>query len=285
MDKQPKNLWQCELKGESDVFSVGSLYTLSCADASGQALLGNEAFEQKPHIMFEHEHMAYALVILRQTVNTAHKAEFVVTSYVPDVYKNVNFKVTDGFTSFYAEDLSWQVKSVLPPNKPAQPYGPLGPFAIGWPGWLWPSVAILVVACVSALFYWFYKKHKWRVWMNKIKLPSTNLSPSDQFYKDLRLALSQQAQLDAKQQTSEFTSALSQVLRHFLVRRYKIPAVYQNVPQMLKSLKKQVPRDKLKSLARIFVQLQKAQQPDTQTQQQLAHMLRQWVRDVDSDTK
>ena len=328
---------------------MGSLYTLSCQDASGHGLSGAgtgagvnadtstdadtnantdvkanargaqpptplddqspKKFEQQPHIIFEHDHLAYSLVILKQSVNTSHKAEFVVTSYSPDVYENINFRVTDGFTQFYAEGLSWQVKSVIPPGKPAQPYGPMGPFAMAWPGWLWPSVVLLGVALLSTLFYFFYKRHRWRVLMNKIKLPPTHLSPSDQFYKELRQALSQYElasgttlapgkQPPANKRPSlghqlsvssggvssagapSFSQALEQVLRRYLVRRYHIPAVYQNRSQIIKSLKKRVPRDKRNLLQHILMQLQNARQPDPQSQQQLAKMLRQWVSET-----
>src|SRR5690349_9894755 len=144
-------LWTCEFIPKTggpalDSLTVGARFNLKCHGDIAVNWDQNEV----PHLKFAKEDETYSLAILNVVQQTPNDVQLEVTAYKAGDFHPEYIRVLQGGGTaekgFETSNPKWQVKSVLDPKQPPQPYGPIGPWSLGLPLWFALVVGIMMLA-------------------------------------------------------------------------------------------------------------------------------------------
>ncbi len=257
---ETKVKWTCEIPTitKEKPWTVGHRHTLSCrGDSTAQLaepikIIVKLPAPQKSNAQLPKEGKAvepqedptkdFALKILETKNIDDDSGDFVVTSYKPNKYNNIEI-ILEGAKGeqIFVEPMSWQVTSVLTQQN-KNGFGPTSPLVLEMPWFYWLGIiaAIFVILLLLGSKLFFYLK--WKEQTRKIESFSTALSPTNQFYKDVR-SLNSDYKGDAENSVSEthakeYWQKLEEQFKLYLVREFKVPAYQLKNSLIVKKIKK-----------------------------------------------
>ena len=232
--------WICALNPPSPQWTVGDRAAMLC---QGEEPLAGVL--SQPKFIFSKKEHKYALKInkVEQDLGTSVKME--VIPYKVGDFQDVEFVISDGFSEFKAEPLSWTVSSVLDPQQSQhQPYAYLAPFPLSWGLSIYLGIfliALSVCAFLGGCIHYFYRK---TVVKSQYELHKTALSPGNQFFKDVNYLSKKHPEVffDKKKSDQvghlrEFVDDLEHIWRLYLLRKYKVSTLEIPSDKILKNLK------------------------------------------------
>jgi hypothetical protein len=178
--------------------------------------------------------------------------------------------LSDGQHAVQVDAGALQVASVRSPNEPvSEPYGPVGPFQLGIPWYVWVVLALLITL-LGLLIYRASRKYlQRRRWLKEIEGTKGMLSPFNAFNKTLRnlnrqYAWSATAEVADSTQARPFITALYEAFRLYLAQQLLVPAHKWSRKATLKELRRRHPemyRMQKEGLNRLWQELERAQNP------------------------
>lgn len=176
-------------------------------------------------------------------------ADIKITTYTPGSVQFQDLQISDGAQTLSLGPVSYQVQSVLPPPNPQEPaakqepFGPFGPAGMSVPALYWGILAAIVGLVLATVVAKIYRVLQRRNMLDKLKEHDSALSPLSQFHQSMR-KLSRVNSVFFGVDTvpaEDVRTCLEQVdgmLRLFLTRRFRVPAMEWNDRLILQDLKK-----------------------------------------------
>jgi hypothetical protein len=239
--------------------NVGEHLVLTC-NGSWSPALEKTAQVKAP------EGSEYSLWVLNILESEPNHLKAVVTSYGVGQHQNESFEISDGRTSVLTSPLNFTVESVIDPKEqtqgqPPKPFDPFGPFAMGFPLWIWLALgsALLLVAGVIGLSVWWARRRA-RL-KQELEKFMTMLSPFNQFSKDLRANTKRLQGVKNEAEIVDLIKKLDEDFRLFLVRELKVPALQGSNQNVLREIKRShgvVYEAHQRDLRRILFEFEKA---------------------------
>lgn len=233
-------VWKCEFKagqGEGfaplDNLTVGSLFRMSC---EGDIEV---AWQQGPlQFTFPDKQGDYSLYFLKSENLAGKSVDLIVTGYRAGEFTPPYVRVVQGENGFETQNLKWAVKSVLKPNEKAEPYGPYGPWSVGWPLWFILGVAVILFAVIL----WIGRTSRRYQQRNKMLLEldrhKTALSPLHQYYRDARNLRRRLHNVKQTEELVEISRDLNREFRLYVLRQFKIPTLDWSDREIVRDFKK-----------------------------------------------
>jgi hypothetical protein len=260
-------VWKCQLStghetGEllNTPLTVGQAINLKCEGDSANLISDSVRLEK------DGQPKNYSLKIIKTKSVSATGGEFEVVSYEVGEHRQVSFVLTDGATKVQTQPLSWNVKSVIPPEQqpPPQPFGPFGPWHMSWPLWWWLMLALVITAI--GLFVWRKARAlaKRRRLEKEVKEYRERHSPFDEFHKELR---QYQRKLErGHSNPKEFLVPLENGFKLFLMRTLVLPAPELSDRALRREMKRRHKRtmkdDIHKNITQFLIELKRANRED-----------------------
>lgn len=226
-------IWSCALtpldKPLHD-FTVGTLYQLECQGPDINPL------GPSSQISFPKEEDSYSLQVLKVVEAQAGNAKFIVTGYKPGQYKPEVVYLGDGQSKVEIHNLEWKVNSVLQGNTAAsQPFGPLGPWGMSYPLWVWGGLGLLFLMIVWILFWRIRKRRARMRLLERLRASASALSPYNQFHKEMRNLMRKRQNLSSP---AEYVDNLEDSFRTYLTCELLVPAQEWGDAALLREIKK-----------------------------------------------
>lgn len=272
-------LWNCTFSKNSEL-TVGEKFTLRCQG------LPVPAFTSVPKLKFSVEEAEYSLQVLEIKQMSEREAEFIMTAYKPGQFRLDWVDFSDGKTTIHVTNLEWQVASVVQnqPGEQPQPYGPIGPFVMAWPLWLWGALGLFFAVLVGFLAWRMRLRQQRQRWLDDLAKNSYVLNPHAYFHKELRGFLRRYGRSKADGESlKDYAAALDDNFRLYLARELKLPAqqwpehlIYRDLKRRHRKLFKATQEE----LAPLLYELKRARQAKTLSLkdcEQLHEMARQLV--------
>jgi hypothetical protein len=254
--------WNCKIDSppkDEKGFTVGEVFQWQC---DGPSLTLKEPLKiQLP------EKGEYSLVLLKPLKISDNEIRYEATSYRVG---NIKFQTLDVIDSegkgFHTDAVNFKTQSVIDPkNPPKEPYGPIAPYKMEWPVWIFFCAVIFVAVLVVWLLVFVRRRLQKRILEQNIKKFQTPLGSYHQFGKDLRglkrKFVFSEHQAWTPEQTSEFLQKLEESFRLFVLREFTVPATTWSVSPILREVKRKDPSgfDKYKNaLVKAFRELERA---------------------------
>jgi hypothetical protein len=254
--------WNCKVETppkDEKGYTVGEVFEWECG---GPALTLKEPLKvQLP------EQGAYALVLLKPLKISENSIRYQATSYRVG---NIKFETLDVIDSegrgFMTDRFELKTQSIIDPqNPPKEPYGPLAPYKMGWPMWIFFSAVVVVLVLIAWSLVFFRRRLQKNILEKNIKKFQTPLGAYHQFSKDLRALkrsfVFSEYQTWTPEQTAEFLSKLNESFRLFVLREFTVPATTWSISPILREIKRKDPGgfDKYKgALLKAFRELDRA---------------------------
>lgn len=172
-------LWSCEL-AETINLTVGSKFHLKCSGT-----LPVQWSKKNITLELPQDVSPWALSAVQAVQLESTQLDLVVTSYVAGENKVKFVRVTDGDVAVESSELNWTVASVL--KEGAQPYPPIGPFALSLPAVLIWMMVFVILGLVGSCFVFFQRRKKREQLEKDQEQFKSGLKPKDQFEKAIRL--------------------------------------------------------------------------------------------------
>lgn len=236
--------WACTLQRDKNLSEVyvegvtaGEEFQLQCQGPQVQ-------WAQTPHLQVLEEDQ-FRLVLIQPTKVSSLDASLLVASYKIDEGAPLGpVYLTDGSSKVLLQGIQLKSMSVLPKDKEAKPFGPLGPLDYSWPLWIWITLGVFVCVMVGLVWRYLRRRNQLRALIKDLEKHRTALLPADQFSKDLRiLKKSYLSSSSEKINQADSQKIISQIERYFLIflsREFSIPAEIWSKSEILKSTLKQI---------------------------------------------
>jgi hypothetical protein len=280
MSDVPVPVWNCEFKEATGAgaapltnLTVGSLFDLHC-----KGDIPVEWRETPVTLKFAQQEQAYTLYLLKTLKLEKNEAEFVVTGYKAGKHNPEYVRILQGENGFEFLKPTWNIASVLKPNEQTQPYGPMGPWFLMLPSWIWVTVAILFIAFVTILVRFLRRRIQRKRMLEELDKHKTVLTPVNQFYRDSRLFQRRLHQSQSSNEYKNLLAGLNREFRLFVLREFKIPTLDWSDRAIVEDLRKhhyhsyRVGGDNLKKTLRELTRLQTQDQFQMEDLEQLHHM-------------
>ena len=225
LQKPQKPQWECQITSPPQVpekgYTVGEVFTLSCQ--------GSEIELEEPIQLKWPEDKEYSIVLLKKLELTKTKIAYEATSYRTGNNEHPFLDFVDGANKgFISQPLKISVGSVMPQPPPESPYGPVAPFYMGWPVWLFFSALIIVTVILGWGVLYLRRRLQRKKLEKNIRKFLSPLGSYHQFSKDIRklrsgVLFSERYQWTA-QQVETYLVQLDEHFRMFLLREFTVPA-------------------------------------------------------------
>lgn len=238
-------VWNCEffpLKSEGapamDALTVGAKFGLKC---HGDIAIPWD--QGAPQVVFPKEDQQYSLAILKVVRQDPNDTQYEVTAYragelKPEYMRVVQGKGSSAEKGFEVTQPKWSVKSVLDPKSPPQPYGPLGPWTLSLPLWIWLAAFLTVVLFVYFTVRKLRRMSQRRRMLENLKLHKTALPPLYQFYRDARQLRRRLHTLKNEAELKQISEDLEKEFRLFVLRQFQVPAMEWSNRAILEDLRR-----------------------------------------------
>ncbi|WP_413560430.1 hypothetical protein [Bdellovibrio sp. HCB209] len=200
----------------------------------------------------------YSIHLLGFEFRSPTQADLKVTSYVAGAQiKFDNLQLTDGTETLDLGQVQYQLVSVLPPPPPPsgkpgeqqpkqEPYGPVGPLAIPVPMVYWAILAGVVGLVILFAATKIFRSVQRRRTIERLKEHDSALSPLQEFHQKFRrMQRVNTVFFGGSPKKEDIPLALDetrQMLKLYITRRYKIPALEWSPRLIIKDLKKYHPK-------------------------------------------
>jgi hypothetical protein len=214
-------LWHCQVKpfdgGPAlEQLTVGAKFNLECAGDLAVTWQG------APHIEVPEKVGPHTLDIIEVKSLEKNSTQFVVTSYHAGEFKPDYIRVLGSSGGFEANGLQWKIQTVVKQEqgKPPQAYGPIGPFRLPLPSWVWIFVVCILAALVAAVLVSFFKIRRRRRLKADLEKYKSSTPPAAQLQKELR-AMGRKLLAPGPANIGEWNTNLDQAIRVYLMLEYK----------------------------------------------------------------
>lgn len=232
-------VWTCSFADGPEAklsdLTVGAKFALSCR---GDIPVEWDPKAAPPKITFAKEEDAYALTVLKTGKLEAQAAEFVVTAYKPGKHEPEYIRILQGDKGFEAVKPKWELKSVLKPDQKPQPFGPLGPFSVPLPIWVWVTAVLTLVVVALSVWRFVRRSRQRRRMLEDLKRHRTAMSPLHQFYRDARLLRRRLHTAKSEAEIKTIATDLEREFRLFVLRRFEVPALDWTDSEILRDVRK-----------------------------------------------
>ncbi|MGE5086862.1 MAG: hypothetical protein ACM3MG_11215 [Bacillota bacterium] len=182
------------------------------------------------------------------------QADIKITSYTPGPVQFENLQLTDGVQTVDLGPVSYKLESVIPPQQPpapgqqpvkVEPYGPIGPMTISVPSLYWTILASVIGLVILVIATKVFRIVQRRNMIERLKEHDSALSPLSQFHQSLRrMQRENTVFFGGAPKAEDIVLCLDEtrsMLKLYITRRYKIPALEWGPRLILKNLKKYHP--------------------------------------------
>ena len=195
----------------------------------------------------------YLIHLLRADFTSPTQADFTATGYVAGEIKWPDLQMTDGTASFSLGPMMYDVMTVIPkpdPNAPSipgqtakqEPYGPIGPAELPVPHLYWIILVSVIGLAAALIIFKVVRVIQRRNMIERLKEHDSALSPLHQFHQTMRkLQRSNPAFFGGTVNEADVQSAMEEMrlmLRLYLTRKFKIPAIEWSGRLIIKDIKK-----------------------------------------------
>ena len=202
------NTWFCEFKKAPKKITVGTKLHLACEGETPLPLKDNLRIE------FPDKKDLYKLHVLKTLYKEKNYVDLEVTSYRSGPFQG-SFKVTDGTNSFFVENFSFSVDSVLSQTKQiSKPHGPFGPWREPFPFWYIPSWIVTLILFFTLGFVVLNRFLKRKNFLEHVEKRIRKRRPSKVFIKALR---------KEDNESPEFVKEMEGLFRSFLENLFFYP--------------------------------------------------------------
>lgn len=231
-------IWKCEFNEVPgsvgmDALTVGSKFGMKC---SGDIPV--EWPEGAMEVLFPTKEGAYALAVLEEKTASPNGIELVVTGYKPGKHAPDYIRLVKKGVGFEVAKPEWEIKSVLKPNEPAQPYPPFGPWGLNFPMW------VLIAAAIALALILFFGYRKIRRYNQRQRMlvelarHKTALAPINQYYRDARQLHRRLNNAKTAEELKVLADELNREFRLFILREFQIPTFDWSDRAIVDDLKK-----------------------------------------------
>lgn len=255
-------VWSCDLEKDHrdlDQLTVGDGFYLQCHGDYINSLSMPVSIQ-----LPEKSDSEYKLKLFKLVKSENEAITLYVTSYKPGDH-NLSFIVKGHDSGIEVKDLKFTIQSVIEKKEGEQPvpFGPLGPFSLEYPSWIWfffGLPALLLLALLIRLLVKVWKKRtlieelraegflstRYSAKMLSSKEYSTNgLNVYQNFCKQIRL-LKRKAHLPEKLKkqpysTADYLQDLTKEFKLYLKREFVLPADRMSLKNSYKAVKKENP--------------------------------------------
>lgn len=200
----------------------------------------------------------YSIHLMGFEFRSPTQADIKVTSYTAGApVKFENLQITDGTETLDLGQIQYQLVSVLPPPPPPsgkpgeqapkqEPFGPIGPMKIPVPMMYWAILAGVIGLFVLVLMTKIFRSVQRRKIIERLKEHDSALSPLAEFHQRFRrMQRENTVFFGGTPKSDDIPLALDDtrhMLKLYITRRYKIPALEWSPRLILKDLKKYHPK-------------------------------------------
>lgn len=229
--------------------TVGREFLLVCEGEFPKDLV-----QEKLHFILKPEEK-YILKLKSFEFRSPTTADLKVTSYTAGQFQFPQLQLTDDKTTLELGSIGFTVQTVMEKPQPSQtgeapkkpePYGPIGPATIGIPQNYWIALAVILAVLTSWLGSKIYRVVQRRRLLEDLKKHDSALSPISEFYANLRKLQRYNTVFFGGEGTPEDISTgvieLQRMLRLYLTRQYRMPALEWSPRLVVQDLKKYHPR-------------------------------------------
>lgn len=213
---------------QAKALTVGDVFSIEC---------GAEKIHFNPKHLRAETKAPHQLKILRTETMPDGRWKVEVVSYRVGTYTGEDLVFTDGVNKAHVNGVTFQIRSVIDPQQP--PKGPIGSFG----GYiLWPP--LFYVWALLALAGFFVSGSAWRWWSHRkrtkliegLKKYDHRMGPQNQLHSRLR-SLDRQGLLD-KNDYGAYLKEIDDILRLYVIRQFRIPALDWSDRLILKDFQK-----------------------------------------------
>jgi len=190
----------------------------------------------------------YQLHLLGFEFRTPTQADIKATAYQAGKFQFQDLQLSDGTQTLSLGPVQYAVESVLPKAEPGQPavkqepYGPFGPAALSVPMLYWGLLAAAIGLLILGVVVRIYRYVQRRNMLERLKEHDSALSPLAQFHQSMRrLHRGNTVFLGTGASREDIQACVSEtlhMLKLFLTRQYRMPAMEWSDRLILKDLKK-----------------------------------------------
>ncbi|MBO9666469.1 MAG: hypothetical protein J7501_06605 [Bdellovibrio sp.] len=220
----------------------------------------------------------YQIHLLGFELRSPSQADLKVTSYTATPVRFDNLQLTDGTQTIDLGPVSYKVETVIPPQPQTQggvpglpgqqqakqePYGPIGPIPISVPMVYWAMLAGVLGVIALIIASKVYRVIQRRNMVERLKAHDSALSPLAQFHQTFRrMQRENTVFFGGTPKADDIPLCLDEtrgMMKLYITRRYKIPALEWSPRLILKNLKKYHPKvyqetgDELQKLIKEFL--------------------------------
>lgn len=214
--------------------TVGSKFDLKCHGDIPVQWNAKEALT----LAFKSPEDQFTLAVLKVTKLEAQDAEFLVTGYKPGKHQPEYIRILQGGAGFEFTKPTWEIKSVLKPNEKPELVGPLGPFQVALPHWIWISALITFLLLLYVVFHRVRKMLQRRRMLEELKRHRTALSPLHQFYRDARTLRKRLHDAKIDEELKTIAEDLNRDFRLYVLRQFEIPTLEWTEGEIISDLRK-----------------------------------------------
>lgn len=246
MSDIPAPIWSCEFFPLKDEVGAAALDGLTVGAKFGWKCHGDLAVQWPsqaiPKVTFAKPEDVHSLAILKVVRQDPNDVQYVVTAYkagehAPEYARVLLASGTGTEVGFEATAPKWTVKSVLNPQTPAQPYGPLGPWQLSLPLWFIIGAILFLIILAVSIYRKVRKYNQRRRMLEDLKRHSTAMRPLHQFYRDARQLRRRLNNVKEPSELGLISADLDREFRLYIVREFQIPALEWSTQAILKDLR------------------------------------------------
>lgn len=205
--------------------------------------------QEKLHFVLDEAHK-YQIHLLSFEFRSPTQADMKITAYKTGNIQFQDLQITDGTETLSLGPVQYDVQTVIEqqpqqagqPAQPPQPYGPIGPATMAVPMLYWAVLASAVTVALGSVAAFAYRNIQRRNMIERLKEHDSALSPLAQFHQNFRrLQRMNSVFFGGKAEAEHIQQCLDEtykMLKLYLTRRYRIPALEWTPRLILKDLKK-----------------------------------------------
>lgn len=215
-------VWRCEIKAFDGTTAV-ALTELTVGAKFGLNCTGDLAVDWQgtPKIQMSDKTPPHTLDMLEVRRLEPNAAELIVTSYRAGEHKPEYVRVVGDKGGFEVANLEWKIQTVVKSEsgQPPQPYGPIGPFSLAIPVWVWGLLTIIVALMALTAVVWARRLRRKRKLRDDLARYGQSGPPAAQFQKELRTI--GRKLLSGTDNVGEWNGNLDQAIRIYLMREFE----------------------------------------------------------------
>lgn len=224
--------------------TVGREFFLACEGEFPKNLI-----QEKLHFVVDEVHK-YQIQLLSFEFRSPTQADIKITAYKAGNVQFQDLQITDGTETLSLGPIQYAVQTVIEQQQPKagqapqppQPYGPIGPARMAVPMLYWAILGSAVMVALASVVAIVYRSVQRRMMIERLKEHDSALSPLAQFHQSFRrLQRMNSVFFGGKAEKAHIEQCLDetyQMLKLYLTRRFKVPALEWTPRLIIKDLKK-----------------------------------------------